>query len=370
MSRILFVGLDAGGNVPPAVAVARALAARGHDVELAGYRDRSRLPEGAVVTPVEPLGAFDPARSSSSARVLARYVHVAAGADIARRVGDVVAQRRPDAVVVDCMMLSSVRAAVRTGVPTAVLFHTLAAYWTGGWARGPVGVAAGLRGLRPARVWAEAALRVVVSDRVLDPLPDEGGFEWTGGTEGGAAPLPKPAGEPPLVLVSLSSTWFPGQADAYRRIVAALGQLPLRAIVTTGGTELEGALDAPPNVEVRGRVPHGEILPRASLLVGHGGHSTTLRALAHGVPVLVLPMHPLLDQPMVGRAVARAGVGAVLPKSAASTMIAETVAGLLADAAVTAAAARTGERLRAQDGAGTAATRVEALIRAPGVRSG
>ena len=50
-----------------------------------------------------------------------------------------------------------------------------------------------------------------------------------------------------------------------------------------------------PDVEVRHFVDHDEVMATASLLVGHGGHSTTLRALAHDLPAVVIPLHPILD---------------------------------------------------------------------------
>jgi UDP:flavonoid glycosyltransferase YjiC (YdhE family) len=364
MARILFVGLDAGGNVPPAAAIAHALTERGHDVEFAGYG--TGLVDGADSAPIAGLGTFDAARASSTAHVIAHYVRAAVGPGIERRVAELIAERHPDAVVVDCMMLSAIRGATRSGVPTSVLFHTLAEYWLHHWARGPVGLAAGVRALRPAKVWGRAAQRLVVTEHSLDPLRDRAAYRWTGSTESGVAPVPRADGEPPLVLVSLSSTWFPGQADAYRRIVAALSDLPVRAIVTTGGAELEEPLRPSPNIDVRGRVPHGEILPHASLVISHGGHSTALRALTHGVPLLVMPMHPLLDQPIVGRAVADAGLGRVLPKSAGTTAIRDTVAALLVDDAVAAATAAVGRRLRAArdgsaDGAATAAALIASL---------
>lgn len=360
MARILFVGLDGGGNVPPVTAIASALASRGHEIELAGYGDGAV--DGVGSTPIAALGAYDPTHVSSTARGLSHYVRIAASADIERFVAELVAQRRPDAVVVDCMLLSATRAATRSGVPTAVLFHTLAEFWVRHWARGPVGMAAAARGLRPAKVWGQAARRLVVTERALDPLRG-GDFEWTGTTETGVAPAPRAQDEPPLVLVSLSSTWYPGQADAYGRIVAALSGLPLRGLVTTGGAELERTPTPTPNVEVRGRMPHGEILPRASLVISHGGHSTALRALAHGIPLLVIPMHPLLDQPIVGRAVADAGLGRVLPKSASVAAIRDAATALLADEAVAARAAEWGRALRARDddGSGRAANLVEAM---------
>ena len=120
------------------------------------------------------------------------------------------------------------------------------------------------------------------------------------------------------MLVSLSTTWFPGQTETYQRIIDALGSLPVRGLVTLGGLHPERELRVPANVELRDAVPHAEVLPRAAAVIGHGGHSTTMRALAHGVPMLVMPMHPLLDQPMVGAAVERAGAGLVLPRTAAA----------------------------------------------------
>jgi UDP:flavonoid glycosyltransferase YjiC (YdhE family) len=112
------------------------------------------------------------------------------------------------------------------------------------------------------------------------------------------------------------------------------------------------------------RADHGELFPQASLVIGHGGHSTTFRALAHGVPVLVLPMHPMLDQPMVGRSLERAGAGRSLPKSSSPARLAAAVTALLADERARTAARRLGERLRATDAAGSAADVLERLLAA------
>ncbi|WP_341769756.1 glycosyltransferase [Agromyces protaetiae] len=263
------------------------------------------------------------------------------------------------------MMLSSVGAAVRAGVPTVVLMHSLASFFLRGWRTGPIGLIAGARGSRPLAVWRAADAMLIATERDLDGfehgLPLEHA-EWTGTTEQGAAPAPRDPALPPLVLVSLSSMWMPGQADVYRRILTALAELPVRAIVTTGGAEIEGVLDAPPNVEIRVRSPHEEILPHASLVIGHGGHSTTFKALAHGVPVVVLPMHPLIDQPIVGRAVERAGLGRMLPKKASPAAIRSAVSDVLQDGRVAAEASGMGERLRERDGAAAAADRIERVL--------
>jgi UDP:flavonoid glycosyltransferase YjiC (YdhE family) len=104
----------------------------------------------------------------------------------------------------------------------------------------------------------------------------------------------------------------------------------------------------------------------ASLLVGHGGHATTLRALSHDLPVLVVPLHPMLDQKVIGRAVAATGAARVLPTKAGPQAIRAAVRALLADDAAQAAAATCGARIRAQDGAAEAVMEIEAVLAARG----
>jgi MGT family glycosyltransferase len=142
----------------------------------------------------------------------------------------------------------------------------------------------------------------------------------------------------------------------------ALDGLPIRGTVTTGAVP-PGALRIPPNVEAHDYVPHDEILPSASLIVGHGGHSTTMRALAHGVPLLILPMHRILDQLTVGKAVAAAGAGRVLPKTAPADEIRGAVQALLQDPSYRRAAEVIGARLRSHNGAIAAADELGNLLK-------
>ena len=67
-----------------------------------------------------------------------------------------------------------------------------------------------------------------------------------------------------------------------------------------------------------------------------------MQALAHDLPLVVMPMHPLLDQPMVGRSVEQAGAGRMVAKKASADELAPVIAGLLADGPHRAAAARLG----------------------------
>lgn len=92
------------------------------------------------------------------------------------------------------------------------------------------------------------------------------------------------------VLVSLSSLHYPGQLDTLQSIMDAVADLPLPIVVTTGNAVRPEELRRPPNVEIHGYVPHAKLMPDMSLLVGHRGHSTTMQALAHDLPVVIVPL--------------------------------------------------------------------------------
>jgi UDP:flavonoid glycosyltransferase YjiC (YdhE family) len=70
----------------------------------------------------------------------------------------------------------------------------------------------------------------------------------------------------------------------------------------------------------------------------------------------------MLDQPMIGRAVAAAGAGLTLPKTAPADGIRDAVQRLLTEPAFAQVAGRIGARLREQDGARAGADEVERLV--------
>ena len=87
------------------------------------------------------------------------------------------------------------------------------------------------------------------------------------------------------------------------------------------------------------------------MVIGHGGHATTMAALAHDLPVLVMPMHPMLDQKMVGQSLVDAGAGRLLSKHAKPAVIAAVVGQLVGEGPHRAAAARLGATIRRTSGA-------------------
>jgi UDP:flavonoid glycosyltransferase YjiC (YdhE family) len=132
----------------------------------------------------------------------------------------------------------------------------------------------------------------------------------------GDVPEPSEPGGEPLVYVSFGSVtagahmqFYPG---LYRAAIEALAPLPVRFLLTVGeDRDLAQLGPLPANVEVQRWVPQDDVLPRAAAVVTHGGHGSTLGALAHGVPVVVLPLFAL-DQWFNAEAVARAGAGVAL----------------------------------------------------------
>ncbi len=204
-----------------------------------------------------------------------------------------------------------------------------------------------------ARLWASADLDLVCCLESLDPAARRryaDNVRWVGVVGGDVAPAVPPPG-PPHVLVSLSTNGFRGQRRTLQRIIDALGTLDVHGIVTTGEVYDPASFTAPPNVEVTGYADHAEIMSRCSLVISHGGHSTAFRALARGIPLVLLPTSRMTDQPMVAASIAGAGAGIRLPRSASSARIGRAVRAALTDPGIRGAAARIGSRIRAQHAA-------------------
>jgi UDP:flavonoid glycosyltransferase YjiC (YdhE family) len=86
-----------------------------------------------------------------------------------------------------------------------------------------------------------------------------------------------------------------------------------------------------------------------------------MRALSHDVPLVIMPMHPMLDQKMIGRSVQEHGAARLLNRTAAPEQIREAVRALLEPGPHHAAAA-IGRRLRAHSGAVAGADRLAPVL--------
>jgi UDP:flavonoid glycosyltransferase YjiC (YdhE family) len=120
--------------------------------------------------------------------------------------------------------------------------------------------------------WGDAVQ--MIGPCVLDPAPDAIP-DWLGTIDR------------PIVLVTTSSE---KQADTKLILtaMAALADEPIHVVATVpAGQPNEYATS--PGATVCRFVPHGVVLNRAVCAVTHGGMGATQKALAHGVPVCVVP---------------------------------------------------------------------------------
>jgi UDP:flavonoid glycosyltransferase YjiC (YdhE family) len=366
MARILVVTWDSGGNVPPMLGIAAELLRRGHQVRVLGHPQQREVVAAAGLTfiPYRTALPWAPRVATTETRVLLRFIFGPfTDPRLGRDVRDEIRREPVDLVLVDSMALAAVRASEQAHVPTAVLMHTFHWYHTHEWSRSPIGVVAAMRGVRPGRLWNAADRVLVATDSALDPATERqlpANVRYAGVVQ---APIqPRVRQGKPLVLVSLSTIFFEGLEETLQAILDALAVLPVRGVVTTGAVA-PGVLRAPANVEVHQYIPHDEIMPSVSMVVGHGGHSTTMRTLAHGVPLLILPMNRVTDQPMIGKAIAKLGAGRVLPKTASSAAIRTAVQSVLEEPSYRHAAEAIGTRLRSKDGATGAADELESLLK-------
>ena len=354
MSSILFATWDGGGNVPPALAIGAELRDRGHDVRFLGHA----VQRDAITAAGFPFDAYETAAPFSSAAgsppevVAATFGDQAMGADLVAYV-----ERHPtDLVVIDCLLIGAQHAAREAGLRYVNLEHLFDGFLRTTWLA-TMGTAPPVQVLEPQRCWDAAEMSLVASFAELDTPSGADNVRYSGPAVTGS---PRTGGEG--VLVSLSTYNFPGQTPAMQNILDALATIDTRVIVTTGPAIDESELRIPANAEVHRYVPHAELMPQVSLVVGHGGHATTMLALAHDLPVAVMPMHPMLDQPMVGQALELAGAGRLLSKEAGPDELRPILAELLETGPHHAVAARLGSEIRAAKGAVTGADLIEALV--------
>lgn len=380
MSRFLFVVVDGGGNVPAQIAVARRLAARGHEVHVLGDVgvEPSALAAGCRFRPFreaprnnnrdrhsDPVRDWEPSSPIAQARRVGKHIMFGPAGAYARDVLAAVEQVRPDAIGVDCLPFGAIVGAEKSGVPAAVMSHFplhgpvrgVTPFGLGLQpAKGAIGrwrdraVLAAMRrlfafgldpvndarrelGLSPLGDVMEQLLRLdrslMLTSREFDFVPDglPSHVKYVGpqlddpvdldALDSGTLTDP----DRPLVLVSLGTT-YQRQERAFAQATEALGSLPVRGFATYGAIDPPAA-PAPTNVTVVRSAPHAALLPLASAVICHGGHGTVMKALSHGLPLVVLPFGR--DQNDNAARVVASGAGVRLSPGAKAAQIASAV---------------------------------------------
>jgi rhamnosyltransferase subunit B len=168
--------------------------------------------------------------------------------------------------------------------------------------------------------------------------------DWPPNAHAVGFPLWDPAGEPaPLQAAeeflnagSAPLIFTPGSAGStmhrfFRESIEAARQLRLRAMLVTNYPEqIPPAL--PKDMGVFGYLPFSQVLPRAALLVYHGGIGTLAQGIKAGIPHLVVPNG--YDQFDSGWRIEQMGLGRSIPQTRyRARRVAPTIRAILADSA-------------------------------------
>ncbi|WP_164842629.1 nucleotide disphospho-sugar-binding domain-containing protein [Actinoplanes solisilvae] len=369
--RILTATIDAGGNTPPTVAITAELIRRGHEVLVLGHGSQRAAfaATGQRLREWSSARTWSPRADHPDLRTMLSWLPLASDPGYGRDIAAAVGTDRVDLVLTDCMIPGALRQIRATGVPVAMLVHAYSGYWRTQWSRkSPMGTWLRLTGAHPGRRGALPDRLVVTTLPQLDVIPQDRGLlpaptVQTGPVFGSAPTSAARAdGDAPL-LISLSTISYPGQQACLQRILDAFDGMPVRAVATVGTSVNARGLRPPSNVTVRAFASHTEMMPRMSAIIGHGGHGTTMLALAHGLPVLMFPQSGHTDQPLVAASVAAAGAGLTLPRETEVAQIRSSILRLITDRELRRRAARLGEQLRAVDGATAAASALESLVK-------
>lgn len=394
--QFLFPMWEGGGTIPPQLGVARLLLARGHgvhvladptvedDARAAGctFSPWQRAPHRTSLDPSQDLlKDWEVANPLAMLRRVRDVFVAEPAARFAADTADTIATIQPDVVVPDFMLFGTIIAAQAAGLPVTPMIPNI---WmlptTGAPAIGP--------GFAPPKTWlgrTRNAVMLAMAKRVFDrALPtlnavraDHGlapleafydqvldtdrilvltspTFDFASSTtppnaryvgpvlddpswaEPWQPPWPVASGDP-LVLVGFSST-YQDQGPVLRRVVEALAERQVRAVVTLGQMLDSDEVSGTDNVHVVPSAPHAAILEHAALVITHCGHGTAIKALAAGVPLLCIPMGR--DQNDTAARVVATGAGIRLSPNSPASKIGPAVDRLLADPGYAAAAQR------------------------------
>jgi UDP:flavonoid glycosyltransferase YjiC (YdhE family) len=135
------------------------------------------------------------------------------------------------------------------------------------------------------------------------------------------------AGDPPLIFT-------PGSAGAtmhryFHESVEAAREMGFRAMLVTNFHE-QLPHNLPRSIEAFGYLPFSKVLPRAALLIYHGGIGTLAQTIKAGIPHLIVPNgHDQFDN---GWRIEQLGLGRVIPQTRyRARRVADAIRALLAD---------------------------------------
>ncbi len=375
MATIQFVTWDGGGNLPPALGIARELDDSGHTVRIIGEESQRSVVGSAGLSYSSwsrPL-SDGLAEHSAADRLSFLIEEVWLNTDLADEVVATLTLHPADVVVVDCMLEGVLARSGEIAAPIVVLVHGLfrsvlpvrdSLVEFGNQLR----ASAGRQVLDTSQLkWETKDLVVVTTVPEFDGVDDglAPNIRYVGPVlprrdSVGGWPSPWEETDPrPLVLISLSTMPGQGSPDLAQSVLDALADRALRVVMTTGALPPD-TLTPPGNAVVFGVVPHQAILPEAALMVTHGGHGSVMGALAHGVPLVCVPGVGA-DQPIIGERIVAVGAGEVVTPDAVGDL-GDTVATILSEPSYRVAARHMEMLIKELDGARNGASGIESVL--------
>jgi len=377
MARMLWLNWSGGGNLPPSLGVARVLTGRGHEVAFAGRPEMVPRVRTAGLRAIEITAAYTQVDRYPAAHFLTRAACYLTSPAVEEEVSALVATEAPDVVLIDAMFPAALAQAAHFSRPSIVFVHTFIFRQLDMWRKmfatlDDMRRLAGFPGLAALdHLWRSRERIISTSLAAFDAAPQPG---WEMVRHAGPAledekfavptALPWPEDDPtPLVLVSFSTALEQRNLHKLQHALDAIADLPVHVVATTGGIVAPSEIAAPANALVLTYAAHDPILRRAAMLMTHGGHGTAMRALRHGVPMVLIP-GLAGDQPFVAAAVEEWGAGVALPGDAAADHMRTGAEHVLSAPSYRQAARERAAMLACVDGAANAADEVEQVLAA------
>jgi len=95
----------------------------------------------------------------------------------------------------------------------------------------------------------------------------------------------------PIVYFTLGTVFNMESGNLFSRVLDGLKQLPINVVVTVG-RHIDPAEfgEQPDSIHIAQYIPQLDLLPHVDLVVSHGGSGSVIATLAHGLPMVLIPM--------------------------------------------------------------------------------
>jgi MGT family glycosyltransferase len=100
-------------------------------------------------------------------------------------------------------------------------------------------------------------------------------------------PTFKTNNDKPLLYVSYGSLGS-GDVDLLKRVITAVGKMPVRALVNVG-EYIDHYTDIPDNVIIDKWFPQPSVIPKVDAVIHHGGNNSFTECLYFGKPAIIMP---------------------------------------------------------------------------------